>query len=95
MTRIMVNGDVRPDMLQEITGLLEKLTEEAPDIYYVARLIDTGIGRIEVFCEHPASCPPDIPIGKDREAKAPARSTYRFYIVFKIRYKELTIREAW
>ena len=45
----MVNGDVRPDMLQEIAGLLHKLAEEAPDINYFARLIDTGIGRIKVF----------------------------------------------
>ena len=60
----MVTRDVRPDVLQEIIGLLQKLTEESPDIYYFAGLINTGIGRIEIFCEHPATCPPDIPIGK-------------------------------
>ena len=70
----MVNGDIRSDMLQEIAGLQQKLTEKAPDIYYFARLIDTAIGRIEVFCEHPATCTPDIPIGKHSEDKAPARS---------------------
>ena len=69
----MINGDLRPDMLQEIAGLQQKLTEEAPNIYYFARLIDTGIGRIEVFCKHPATCSPDIPIGKHTEGKAPAR----------------------
>ena len=61
-------------MLQEIDGILQKLTEEAPDIYYFARLIDTEIGRVVVFCEHPATCPPDIPIGKRTKEKAPARS---------------------
>ena len=66
--------DVRPGVLQKIVGLLQKLTEEASDIYCFARLIDTGIGRIEVFCEHPATCPPDIPIGKHTKSKAPARS---------------------
>jgi hypothetical protein len=50
------------------------VTEEAPDIKYFARLIDTATGRIEVFCEHPATCPPDIPIGKHAEDKAPTRS---------------------
>ena len=70
----MVNGDIRSDMLQEIAGPLQKLTEEAPDIYYFVRLIDTGIGRIKVFCEHPATCPPDTSIGKHSEFKAPARS---------------------
>ena len=70
----MVNKNVRPDVLQKIIGLLQKLTEEAPDIYYFAGLIDTAIGRIEVFCEHPTTCPPDIPIGKQTEDKAPARS---------------------
>jgi hypothetical protein len=73
-------------MLQEIAGLLQKLTEEAPNIYYFTRLIDTGIGRIEVFCEHPATCPPDIPIGKYSKSKAPARSMVTsVYIVFKVR----------
>jgi len=60
----MVNENVRPDMLQEIAGVLSKLTEEAPDIYYFDGFIDTAIGRIEVFYEHPATCPPDIPIGE-------------------------------
>jgi hypothetical protein len=83
-------------MLQEIAGLLQKLTKEASDIYYFARLIDTAIGRIEVFCEHPATCPPDNPIGKNSESKAPARSMIiSVYIVFKVQYKELTIRGAW
>ena len=71
----MVNGDLRPDMLQEITRLLQKLTEEAPNIYYFAWLIYTAIGRGEVLCKHPATCPPDIPIGKYTEEKAPARSS--------------------
>ena len=44
-----------------------------PDISYFAQLIDTGIGRFEVFCEHPTTCPPDIPIGKRTEGKTPAR----------------------
>ena len=35
-TRNMVNENVRPDMLQEIAGLLQKLAKEAPDIYYFA-----------------------------------------------------------
>ena len=61
-------------MLQEIAGLLYKLTEEAPDICYFTRLIDTAIGRVEVFCEHPATYPPDTPIGKRTEEIAPARS---------------------
>ena len=78
MTRNIVKGDVRPDMLQEITWFLQKLTEEAPDVYYFAWLIDTAIGRIEMFCEHPATCPPDIPIGKYSEGKSPARSTIMF-----------------
>ena len=59
-----VNIDVRPDVLQEITGLLQKLTEESPDVYYFVGLINIAIGRIEVFCEHPATCPPDITVGK-------------------------------
>ena len=39
-----------------------KLTEETPDIYYFARLpvIDTGIGRIEVY---PPTCLPDTQYG--------------------------------
>ena len=74
----MVNRDVRPAMLQEITGLLQKLTEEAPDIYYFARLIDTAIGRIEVFCEHPATRPPEISIGKYSQGKSPPRSMIIF-----------------
>ena len=78
VSRNIVKGDVRPDMLQEITWFLQKLTEEAPDVYYFARLTDTTIGRIEVFCEHPATCPPDIPIGKYSEGKSPARSTIMF-----------------
>ena len=61
-------------MLHKIAGTLQKLTEEAPDIYYFARLIDIGIGRIEVFYEQPATGPPDIPIGKHTEKIAPARS---------------------
>ena len=76
----MVNGDVRPDVLQEITGLLQKLTEEAPNIYYFAGLIDIAIGRIKMFCEHPATCTPDIPIGKYSEGKSPARSMIIFDI---------------
>jgi hypothetical protein len=70
----MVNENVRPNMLQEIAGVLFKLTEEAPGIYYFAGLIDTEIGRVEVFCEHPTTCPPAISIGKRTEDKAPARS---------------------
>ena len=60
----MANRDIRAAMLHKIAGLLQKLTEEAPDIYYFARLTDSAIGRIEVFCEHPATRPPDIPIGE-------------------------------
>ena len=83
-------------MLQEIAGLLQKLTEEASDIHGFARSIDTGIGRIEVFGEHSPTCPPDIPVGKESEGKAPTRSIITlFYIVFKVRYKELTIRGTW
>jgi hypothetical protein len=50
-SRGMTNENVRADMLQEFVGLLQKLTEEAPDIYYLTRLVDTGVGRIEVFYE--------------------------------------------
>ena len=83
-------------MLQKIAGLLQKLTKEASDIYYFARLIETAIGRTEVFCEHPATCPPDIPVGKYSEGKAPARSRIlSVYIVFKVKYNELTVRGAW
>jgi hypothetical protein len=74
-TRDIANGNVRADMLQEIVGLLQELTEKTPDIYYLARMVDTVIGRMEIFCEYPATCPPDIPIGKCRESKAPAGST--------------------
>ena len=35
-------------------------------------LIDTGIGRIEVFCEHPVTCTPDIP-KQTKEKAAPFR----------------------
>ena len=67
------------------------LREKAPDVYNFARLIDTGIGRIEVFCEHPATRPPEIPI-------APTKRKIYDYIgsifVFKVRYKELTIHGA-
>ena len=87
----MVNGDLRSDMLQEITRLLQKLTEEAPDIYYFTRLIDTGIGRIEIFCEHPATFPPDSPIGKHSEDKAPARSI----IVSVLRCLQSTIQKTY
>ena len=72
--RHRVNRDVRATVLQEIIGLLQELTEETPDIFHLAQLVDTGIGRIEVFCEHPATCPPDIPIGKHTEGKTPAGS---------------------
>ena len=68
----MVNGNVRANMLQKIIGLLQELTEEAPDIFYIVRLINTWIGRIEVLCEHSATCPPDIPIGKRSKNKTPA-----------------------
>jgi hypothetical protein len=71
----MANGNVRADMLQKIVGLHQELTEEAPDIYNVTRLVGAVIGRIEVFCEFPAICSPDISIGKQTECKAPARST--------------------
>jgi hypothetical protein len=75
LTRNIANGNVRADMLQEIVGLLQELIEEAPDISYIARLVDTGFGRIEVFCEYPATCLSNIPIGKRREGKPPAGST--------------------
>ena len=96
MTRHIVNEDVRPDMLQEIAGLLQKLTEKAPGIYNFARLIGFGIGWIEVFCEHPATCPPDVPIGKEKEGEAPTRSMIISDLYcLQVRYKELTIRGAW
>ena len=71
----MTNENIRADMLQEIVGLLQELTEEAPDIYYLAWLVDTGIGRIEVFNEYPPTCPPDIPIRQRTEGKAETGST--------------------
>jgi hypothetical protein len=75
LTRDIANGNARADMLQKTIGLLQKLTEETPDIQYITRLVDTGIRRIKVFCEYPATCPPDIPVGKPTEGKSPARST--------------------
>jgi hypothetical protein len=65
--------NVRPNVVQEIIGLLQKLTEEAPDIQDIARLVNTIVtGRIKVFCKHPATFPPDISIGKHAEEKSPA-----------------------
>ena len=58
LNKDMANGNVRADMLQKIVGLHQELTKEAPDIYNVTRLVDTVIGRIEVFCEYPATCSP-------------------------------------
>ena len=70
----MANENVRANMIQEIVGLLQELTKEASDIYYLPRLVDTGVRRIEVFCEYPATCSPDISVGKHAKGKAPAGS---------------------
>ena len=59
-------------MLQEIIGLLQELTEEAPDIQDVAWLSNVTV--TEVFCKYPATFPPDISIGKQKEERAPAAS---------------------
>ena len=84
--RDMANGNVRADMLQKIVGLHQELTDEAPNIYDVTRLVDTAIGRIEVFCEYSATCPPDIPIGKHTEHKAPARPTPTISVLLSSQY---------
>jgi len=52
-------------VLQEIIGLLQELTEEAPDIQDVAWLSNVTV--TEVFCKYPATFPPDISIGKQKE----------------------------
>ena len=66
--------NVRPNMVQEIIGLLQKLNEETPDIQDIALVNTIVTGRIEVFCKHPATFPPDISIGKHAEEKSPAGS---------------------
>ena len=40
------------------------------------------IGGIEVFCEYPATCPPNISIGKHTETKAPAGSMRSLSVLF-------------
>jgi hypothetical protein len=37
-------------------------------------LVDAGIGRIEVFCEYPTTCPPSISIGKHGKQEPPTGS---------------------
>jgi len=64
--------NVRASVLQEIIGPLQELTEEAPDIQDIARLINTAV--TEVFCKYPATFPPDISVGKHPEEKAPTGS---------------------
>jgi hypothetical protein len=92
----MGNGNVRADMLQKIFGLHQELTEEAPDIYNVTRLVDTVIGRIEMFCKYPATCSPIISIGKPTEDKAPAGSmTVSVLLSSKYVTKVRTNRGAW
>ena len=73
----MLNEDVRADMLQKVVGSLQEQTKKAPDVYYIARLVDTRIRRIEVFCEYPATCSPDIPIRNESKYKPPAGSMTR------------------
>ena len=59
-------------MPQKTVGTLQELTEEAPDIQDIAWPINTTI--TEVFCEYPATFPPDVSIGKHPEEKSPTGS---------------------
>jgi hypothetical protein len=94
LTRYIANENVRADMLQEIVGLLQALTEEAPETSYIARLVNTGIGRIEVFCKFSATCLSDIPYVKRREEKSQPNLRRYQSCSFKVCYKKLTNRGA-